>query len=134
MASTHSAEATHAEGVPHYKHPYHLVDPSPRPLVGATGGGALLFGIVLSASFTYDYENVASVMFRGMFLLALLLPVYRAECLLGFVLGMTFTFGAVLPTAIGSMFVALSALAHLLIRPALVRAWRWLRETRSAAA
>jgi cytochrome c oxidase subunit III len=49
MASTHSAEATHAEGVPHYKHPYHLVDPSPWPLTGAFGGGALVFGIILWA-------------------------------------------------------------------------------------
>lgn len=96
--------------------------------------GALLFGIVLSASFTYDYENVASVMFRGMFLLALLLPVYRAECVLGFVLGMTFTFGAVLPTAIGSIFAALSAVVHLLVRPLLVRVWTRLRRTRSSAA
>jgi hypothetical protein len=96
--------------------------------------GALLFGIVLSASFTYDYENVASVMFRGMFLLALLLPVYRAECVLGFVLGMTFTFGAVLPTAIGSIFAALSAAVHLLFRPALVRLWNGFRRRRSTAA
>ena len=53
--------------------------------------GALLFGILLSVSFTNDYETIASYLFRGMFLLALLLPVYRAECVLGFVLGMTFT-------------------------------------------
>ena len=28
------------------KQPYHLVDPSPWPLVGALGGGLTLFGIV----------------------------------------------------------------------------------------
>jgi cytochrome c oxidase subunit III len=28
------------------KHPYHLVDPSPWPLVGALGGGVMLFGLV----------------------------------------------------------------------------------------
>ncbi|WP_426954974.1 cytochrome c oxidase subunit 3 [Muricoccus radiodurans] len=32
-----------------HKHPYHLVDPSPWPLLGAFSGGALLFGIVLWA-------------------------------------------------------------------------------------
>lgn len=31
------------------KQPYHLVDPSPWPLVGALGGGVLVFGIVTAA-------------------------------------------------------------------------------------
>lgn len=89
--------------------------------------GSLLFGILLSASFTNDYGTIASYLFGGMFLLALLLPVYRAECVLGFVLGMTFTFGAVLPTVIGSMVAAVSAIMHLGVRPALVRLWPLLR-------
>jgi len=49
MASTNSAEATHGDAAPHYKHPYHLVDPSPWPLTGAFGGGALVLGIILWA-------------------------------------------------------------------------------------
>ncbi|MBD0275953.1 MAG: cytochrome c oxidase subunit 3, partial [Acetobacteraceae bacterium] len=32
-----------------YKHPYHLVDPSPWPLVGAFAGGALVLGIIMVA-------------------------------------------------------------------------------------
>jgi cytochrome c oxidase subunit 3 len=32
-----------------YKHPYHLVDPSPWPLLGALAGGVLVFGIILLA-------------------------------------------------------------------------------------
>jgi cytochrome c oxidase subunit 3 len=31
------------------KHPYHLVDPSPWPIVGAFAGGTMLFGIILQA-------------------------------------------------------------------------------------
>ena len=49
MASTHSADAAHGNGAPQYKHPYHLVDPSPWPLVGSFSGGALVLGIVLWA-------------------------------------------------------------------------------------
>ncbi|WP_203072772.1 cytochrome c oxidase subunit 3 [Falsiroseomonas ponticola] len=45
MAST--SETGHSP----YKHPYHLVDPSPWPLVGAFAGGALVTGIVFIAHF-----------------------------------------------------------------------------------
>jgi len=89
--------------------------------------GSLLFGIALSVSFANNYENVASFLFLGMFLLAILLPVYWAECVLGFVLGMTFTFGAVLPLAIGSVIAAISAAIHRLVYPVLVRCWKWFR-------
>src|SRR5208282_2395824 len=33
------------------KQPYHLVDPSPWPIVGAVGGGLTVFGIILAAHF-----------------------------------------------------------------------------------
>jgi hypothetical protein len=91
--------------------------------------GSLLFGILLSVSFASDHETIASYLGQGLFLLALLLPVYRAECVLGFVLGMTFTFGAVLPTVAGAMIAALSAAIHLYVRPVLVRLWTWLKRT-----
>jgi hypothetical protein len=89
--------------------------------------GSLLVGILLSFAFTNDYEATASYLSLGMFLLALLLPVYRAECLLGFVLGMTFTFGALLPTVFGSIIAAVSAVVHLYVRPVVMRLWTRLR-------
>ncbi len=45
MAST--SETGHSP----YKHPYHLVDPSPWPLVGALAGGVLVTGIVFIAHY-----------------------------------------------------------------------------------
>jgi cytochrome c oxidase subunit 3 len=53
MASTSHADATTAEGEaqPLHKHPYHLVDPSPWPLVGSFAGGALVLGIILWAHY-----------------------------------------------------------------------------------
>ena len=44
MASTDSAVAP-----AHNKHPYHLVDPSPWPLVASFSAGLLVFGIILFA-------------------------------------------------------------------------------------
>jgi len=38
-----------AEPAPLHKHPYHLVDPSPWPLVGSFAGGALVLGIIMVA-------------------------------------------------------------------------------------
>ena len=40
---------------------------------------------------------------------------------------MIFTFGAALPTAIGSMIVALSATGHLVVHPLARCVWTWLK-------
>jgi cytochrome c oxidase subunit III len=40
-----------AEPAPLHKHPYHLVDPSPWPIVGAFAGAALVIGIILVAHY-----------------------------------------------------------------------------------
>jgi hypothetical protein len=96
--------------------------------------GSLVIGVLLSVSFTTHHESVASYLFLSILLLGLLLPVYRAECVLGFVLGMTFTFGAVLPTMFGSIIGAGSAAIHLLLRPGLARLWDSFIRTRSPPA
>ncbi len=44
--ATHEAGLAPSSGL---KQPYHLVDPSPWPIVGAAGGGLLLTGIVFAA-------------------------------------------------------------------------------------
>jgi hypothetical protein len=84
-------------------------------------GGALLFGIFLSSFYTLGYADIPGYMVNGLFILALFFPIYRAECLLGFVIGMTFTFGAVLPTAVGSVFGLIGAILYLLVRSLLLK-------------
>ena len=79
-------------------------------------GGALFYGLLLALAFIQHYEAISTYLFLGMFLAAALLPVYRAEYLLGFVLSMTFTFGAGLPTIVGSLVAAVSAILHFLVR------------------
>lgn len=85
--------------------------------------GALLFGILLSGGFAFRQTTLTEYLFQGLLLLALILPVYRAECVLGFVLGMTFVFGVMLPTAIASLIAALSLLLHRGVYPLLLRLW-----------
>lgn len=77
---------------------------------------ALLYGAGLATAFALGYEAVTSALFFSLLALAVLLPIFRAEYLLGFVLGMTFVFGAVLPTLIASIFALVSALLHPLAR------------------
>ena len=49
MSTDVHAPTSHALDSSGIKQPYHLVDPSPWPLVGALGGGILVFGIVTAA-------------------------------------------------------------------------------------
>jgi hypothetical protein len=107
-----------------------------RPTASVVAGFAcaLLLGVLLSVCFTHGFERAASSLFLGMLVLALLLRVYTAECLLGFVLGMTFTFGAVLPTIIGSIIAMGSAAVHLGVRPVLVRLLRGPKRRESPGA
>ena len=90
-------------------------------IVGCTV--ALFLGGALSVGFHLGAESFTAATFFITILLAILLPGYRAECLLGWVLGMSWTFGAVLPTFIGTLIVGLSALLHLMAWPELKRRW-----------
>jgi hypothetical protein len=82
--------------------------------------GALLFGILISACFSFGFHDITGKMILVLFALALFLPIYRAECLLGFVIAMTFTFGAVLPTGFGTFLILVSTVLHLYIRPSIL--------------
>jgi hypothetical protein len=82
--------------------------------------GALLFGALLSAFFSFGYADLCGYMVLGLFPLALFFPIYRAECLLGFVLAMTFTFGAILPTGFGVLLSLAGLLLYRYIRSGLL--------------
>lgn len=91
--------------------------------------GAALVGIALSVAFvtTHGHGDASSYIFFAAILSGLVLPTYRAEYIFGFVLGMAFTFGAVLPTLAALFAAAISAIFHLLIRPAFAWAARRAR-------
>ena len=88
----------------------------PRPLATArewrpvAAGFALplLLGAALSLAFGLGQQALTEALFFGLLLLALLLPAHRPESLLGFVLGMSWTFGAVLPALVGGVIAGLT--------------------------
>lgn len=88
--------------------------------VGYGFAGALLFGISISVLFTLGMPDLAGNLMIALFVFAFFFPIYRSECLLGFVLGMTFTFGAVLPTLIGALLGLVGLVLHAYIRPAVL--------------
>jgi len=88
---------------------------------------ALLFGILLSVSFAFRVSGLPGYMMLSVFVMALFFPVYRSEYLLGFVLGLIYTFGGVLPILIGSILILGAVIIHKLIRPAILFVWSKIR-------
>ena len=89
--------------------------------------GSLLVGIALSATFAAGYESAPFVIFVAALAAGLVLPTYRAEYIFGFVLGMTFVIGPVIPTIAAFVAAGISAAAHFLVRPAFAALLRKMR-------
>jgi hypothetical protein len=83
----------------------------------------LAVGLAIACSFRLHAEAITQAVFFGAIAMCAVLPGYRAECLLGFVSGMSFTFGAVLPFLVGGVLALLSAALHLGPYRWLKRAW-----------
>lgn len=71
--------------------------------------GAMVAGIAMSVAFTVDRSDVAGGLLLAIALSGLAVRAYRVEYLLGFVLGMAYTFGAMIPTLIGGAIAIASA-------------------------
>lgn len=89
---------------------------------------ALLVGVALSVAFNVDEGGSAPLLV----LLAALAsgciwPTYRGEYVFGFVIGMSFTFGLVLPAMIALVAAAISAAFYFLLRPVFVWAFQRVR-------
>jgi hypothetical protein len=101
--------------------------PNVLPKAFAGAFSALLTGIALSVSFKTGHEQVSSYIFFTALLSGLIFPIYRAEYVFGFVLGMAFVIGAVLPTIFALVGVIISAISHFLIKPAFTWAVQRIR-------
>lgn len=91
---------------------------------------SLVLGVALSAAFLHGLGDVASGLFLAMLLAGLAVPTYRAEYLFGFVVGMAYAVGAVLPSLFATVAAVISILAHTLLHPALAALYRTLRPAR----
>lgn len=89
---------------------------------------ALLAGVALSVAFTVD-EGGNAPLFVLLAALAsgCVWPTYRGEYIFGFVVGMSFTFGLVLPAIIALVAAAISAALYFLVRPVFIWTLRRVR-------
>ena len=69
---------------------------------------AFVYGIGMSLLWEFGLAEVLQYLILLPLVFALFKPVYRIEFLMGFLVGMTFTFGGVLPIFIGTVLLILS--------------------------
>jgi hypothetical protein len=82
---------------------------------------AALFAIVIAVSFTTKNTHISDLLFLSLPLLALFFPIYRPAYLLGFIVGMIYTFGGILPIVAGGIMAIICYLLYILIHPLLVK-------------
>lgn len=83
-----------------------------RTLARARFALAFLWAALLALAFTLGHPAVSWIFF-GAFAVAVIVGAWRAEYVLGFALGMSFTFGAVLPVLVATVIAACAFAAHL---------------------
>lgn len=81
----------------------------------------LSLGIFIVFSFTNNYQLFLDNIPYIFLLLSLFIPIYYAEFILGFILGMTYTFGAILPTIFILIFATVGFLIYRFIRPIILK-------------
>lgn len=108
---------------------------SPSPMVALAGFAcAVVFGILLSVFFSTGQERLTSHMATALLPLAVLFPIYRAEYVLGFVVAMTFTFGAILPTVFACVVALMAVVMYRYVRPLLIGIANRIKRNRAPAA
>lgn len=77
---------------------------------------ALAFGILLSLLWEFNFRSILQYLILFPILVAFLMPVHLPEYLMGFVLGMVFTFGGILPILFGVILMLLCLIINKLVR------------------
>lgn len=83
---------------------------------------ALTYGAAMAMMFSLDRNSaVLDALFFALPVIGAVVPIFRPEFVLGFVLGMTYTFGPVLPLVVAFGVALVSGLLHVLTRPLVTR-------------
>lgn len=77
-------------------------------------------GVLIATSFTNGYSAFLDNVPYIILVLSLIIPIYYAEFILGFILSMTYTFGAILPTVFILILAAIGILTYRFIRPVII--------------
>ena len=77
---------------------------------------ALVYGAAVGLAFTQGYTQISDALFYGLLVIALFIPLYKPEFLLGFVAGITYFIGAFLPTFFGLILVGVTFVLYSLGR------------------
>ena len=77
--------------------------------------GALVLGLSMSILWEFRMEAVLQYLILLPLAISIFKPVYFPECLLGFVLGMLYAFGGILPIIIGTVLMILCFLIYQII-------------------
>jgi hypothetical protein len=78
---------------------------------------ALLYGIFIVIFSSTGNSQISYSMFLILFAVALFIPIYKSEYFLGFILGLSYTFGGALPVIIGLVLITVFYLLFKFIRP-----------------
>ena len=81
----------------------------------------LLLAILIVISFLNNYEPFLDNVPYIFLLLGLIVPIYYAEFILGFILGMAYTFGAILPTVFILILAGIGCLIYRYLRPLILK-------------
>lgn len=95
--------------------------------------GAAVYGVVMSYCYVQGSADITSFLARALLPLALVLPIYRSEYVLGFVLAMAYTFGGILPVAFASLVALIAFVIHHGARWVLGAAGAFIRRRRGPA-
>jgi len=77
---------------------------------------ALTFGILMSVLWEFNIKSILQYLILFPILVAFFMPVHLPEYLMGFVLGMVFTFGGVLPILFGVILIVVCLIINKLVR------------------
>ncbi len=73
---------------------------------------ALVFGLIAGLLWEFGFANILQFYMLLPIVIAFFIPLYKPEYLLGFVLGMLFTFGGMLPILVGTVLLVICFLVY----------------------